>query len=235
MNVGPRVVEGVLWVVAAVSGFWAALWVLGVNGLGWIGLGSLPRWLEPVTLYGANAQWTAKPAVPVLLLGDGQRAVFDYFVGLNGFPDASGSVPDHWGEILPGASVVQLWDADPAQRASYLLLQVAVFAAVAFVAITLARLVAESRHESPFAEVNVVRLRRIGVLLLGGAPLASVAHWACVRWMVETSSAADRVSVYDYRLSSLPIWTMSVGGAVLVLAGVWRRGVRMAEDVEGLV
>jgi hypothetical protein len=52
--------------------------------------------------------------------------------------------------------------------------------------------------------------------------------------MVESSSAGDRVTAYGYGLSALPLWTMLVGAAVLVLADVWKRGVRMADDVDGL-
>ncbi|HEX7716680.1 MAG TPA: hypothetical protein VF416_05290, partial [Marmoricola sp.] len=84
-------------------------------------------------------------------------------------------------------------------------------------------------------DVNARRLRLIGLVLLVGAPVASFAEWATLRWMVESSSLADRIEVYGYRLSSLPFWTMLIGAAVLVLAGVWRRGVQMAEDVRGLV
>jgi hypothetical protein len=53
--------------------------------------------------------------------------------------------------------------------------------------------------------------------------------------MVESSSVGDRVRTYGYGVSSLPWWSMLVGAAVLVLADVWRRGVRMADDVAGLV
>lgn len=235
MKAGPRIVEAGLWLVAAVSAFWAALWVLGTNGLQLIGLDDLPHWLNPVTLYGAHGQWTSRPAVPVRLDDNDFSDLFQFFVHLNGAPDQHGSVPPHWGELLPGASVVQLWDASLLQRVTYLLLEETVFVTVAVVALTLARLVADSRLESPFTLRNVRRLQAIGGLLVAGAPLASFAHWACERWMVESSSAGDRVTVYGYGLSSLPVWTMLIGAAVLVLADVWRRGVRMADDVRGLV
>jgi len=233
MRAAPRFVEGILWLVAAVSVFWAGLWVVGTNGLQLVALGQLPHWLDPVTLYGANGQWTAKPSVPVRLDLADTDGIREYFVGLNAAD--FGNVPAQFGSIVPGASRVAVWDADRLQRISYLLLEVAVFLAVAWIAVTLARLVADSRGESPFRQRNVARLRQIGLLLLVGAPAASFAHWACERWMVESSSVGDRVTVYGYGLSALPIWTMCVGGAVLVLADVWRRGVQMAEDVRGLV
>lgn len=231
-----RLVEAGLWAVAALCGFWSTLWVLGANGAGWIGYGDLPRWLDPITIYGSASQWTANPSVRVQLGGGDEVSVLDFYVArLNdGFPD-DGRVPAHWGELLPGPSVVQVWDLTALQQISYLLLQLAGFALVGFVALTLARVVADSRRESPFTERNVRRLRRIGVLVVAGAPLASVAHWGVGRWFVESSSMADRVSVPSYHWSSLPWWAMLVGAAVLVLAGVWRRGVRMANDVEGLV
>jgi hypothetical protein len=189
-----------------------------------------------VSLYGRNVQWTAKPAVPVQLeRGDLGKVLNHYISTLNdGLPN-NGHVPPHWGEILPGASILQLQDITTVQRLSYLLVQVAGFAAVAYIAITLSRLVAESRGESPFMAHNVGRLRRIGALVLIGAPVASFGHWAVERWIVESSSASHRVAVYPYDWSSLPWWTMLVGAAVMVLAGVWKRGVQMAEDVRGLV
>jgi hypothetical protein len=232
-----RLVEIGLWVVAAVCAFWSALWIAGINGFGWIGYGDLPRWLDPITFYGRNGSWTAKPGVLVRLEGGDPDRVMNLYLGLNdGYPN-QGQVPAHWGELLPGPSVVQLWDVTKLQQLSYLLLQLAGYAVVVFIAITLARLVADSRGESPFSLRNVSRLRRIGVLVLVGAPLASFGHWAVERWMLESSSMGDRVSLYrdEYHWSALPWWTMLVGAAVLVLADVWRRGVRMAEDVEGLV
>lgn len=230
-----RIVEAGLWLVAAACAFWSALWVAGVNGFAQIGYGDLPGWLQPVMPYRSTLQWAARPTVAVRLGSDDFNGVFDKFVQLNGYPDSHGHVPARWGEILPGASVVQVQDPSHAQRIGYVVLQIAVFAAVAFIAITLARLVADSRGDSPFRLVNVRRLQRIGVLLLVGAPVASSTQWAWERWMVESSSVGDRVTTYGYRWSSLPLWTMLVGAAVLVLADVWRRGVRMAEDVRGLV
>jgi hypothetical protein len=232
-----RLVEVGLWLVAAVSAFWSALWIAGINGFGWIGYGDLPRWLDPITFYGRNGNWTANPAVLVTLGGDDPQRISNFYLSLNdGYPN-QGQVPPHWGEVLPGASVVQLWDVSKLQQISYVALQLVGFAVVALIAISLARLVADSRGESPFSLRNVARLRRIGVLVLVGTPLASFAHWAVERWMLESSSMGDRVSLYrdHYRWSSLPWWTMLVGAAVLVLADVWRRGVRMASDVEGLV
>lgn len=235
MRPSTRIVEGSLYLVAALSAFWAALWLAGVNGFGWLALGNLPRWLDPVTLYGTNAQWAANPSVLVQLDSRTSEGVLRAYDALNTAPDALGRVPTHWGEISSGPSSVQLWDLSATQQVSYLLLQLAVFAAIGFVAVTLARLVADSRTETPFTPLNVSRLRRIGLLLLAGAPVASVAHWACVRWMVESSSVGDQIKTFDYGLSSLPWWTVVVGAAVLVLADVWRRGVQMAADVSGLV
>jgi len=232
-----RFVEIGLWLVSAACAFWSALWIAGTNGFGWIGYTDPPRWLDPITFYGKNGSWTANPAVLVRLGGGDDDRVMNFYLGLNnGYPD-QGRVPPHWGELLPGPSVVQLWDVTKFQQVSYLVLQLSGFAAVGFIAITLARVVSDSRGESPFSLRNVGRLRRIGLLVLIGAPLASYAHWAVERWMLDSSSMGDQVSLYrdSYHWSSLPWWSMLVGAAVLVLADVWRRGVRMADDVEGLV
>jgi hypothetical protein len=42
-NTGPRIIEAALWVVAGVCSFWSALWIVGVNGFGWLAYGDLPR------------------------------------------------------------------------------------------------------------------------------------------------------------------------------------------------
>lgn len=197
-----------------------------------LSLGMMPRWLDQVSLYGANGQWTAHPSVPVRLGFADTDGIRAYFRGLDAVD--YGNAPAHFGSIVPGSSRVIVLDASRLQEVSCLLLEIGGFLGVALIAITLARLVADSRRESPFQLRNVVRLRCIGLLLLVGAPLASFAHWACERWMVESSSAGDRVTAYGYGLSALPLWTMLVGAAVLVLADVWKRGVRMADDVDGL-
>lgn len=231
-----RLVELGLWLVAVLSVFWACLWVLGYNGLGWVGLGNrMPGWLEPVSMFGAHGQWTAIPSEPVRVAPGTLNAILRGYGQVSDMPNSHGTVPAHWGELLPGASRLAMWDPTHLQQAALVALHVVTYLAVAFIAVILARLVADSRRESPFTARSVNRLRRIGVLVLAGAPVVSFVNWLVARWMVESSSMGDRVSVYDYRLSSAPLWTMLVGAAVLVLADVWRRGVRMADDVEGLV
>ena len=231
-----RLVEAGLYFVAALCAFWSLLWVLGTNGFERIAYGDLPRWLDPVAFHGSNMQWLAKPAVSVRLDREDHGGIFDYYVqNLNdGYPN-QGQVPPHWGELLPGGSTVQLWDITHLQQICYVGLQLAGYAAIAFMAITRARLVAASRGETPFTVRNVTRLRRIGLLVLIGAPFASYGHWLIERWLVEDASMGDRVSVPAYHWSALPWWSMLVGASLLVLADVWRRGVRMADDVAGLV
>jgi hypothetical protein len=228
-------VEIGLWFVAAASAFWATLWILGYNGFGRVAYGTIPSWLEPISMFGSHVQWTAVPSVPVTVDRSVVDSILKGYSQVSDMPDANGVPPAHYGELLPGASRLAVWDPTTTQRVAFVGLHVATYLAVIFIAITLARLVADSRGESPFAARNVARLRRIGLLVLVGAPLASFVNWLVIRWMVESSSMGDEVGVYGYRLSSVPIWTILVGAAVLVLADVWRRGVRMADDVEGLV
>lgn len=231
-----RLVELGLWLVAAICAFWALLWILGTTGFQRIGYGDLPRWLDPISLQASNSQWVTNPTVQVRVDASDLDNLLSFYQGMNqGYPDAHGAVPRHWGELLPGGSVVQLWDFTLAQKISFIGVQLAGYAGIAFIAITLARLVADSRGESPFANRNVGRLRRIGAVVLVGAPLLSLGHWVVERWLVESSSMGDRVSTYGYHWSSLPWWTMLVGAAVLVLADAWHRGVQMADDVEGLM
>jgi hypothetical protein len=228
MRTAPRIVEAGLWLIAAACGFWATLWVLGVNGFGRLSYDSVPRWLDPLSLYGANAQWVARPATSVTPGGADYQRVLDFYASLSGPPRP------HYASLVPD-TLAFLQTPTTAQRACYVLLHVAVYAVVAGVAVSLARLVAASRADSPFTHRNGRLLQVIGLVLLVGSPLASLAEWTTLRWMVESSSVGDRVSVYGFGLSSVPIWTMLVGAAVLVLADVWKRGVQMADDVRGLV
>jgi len=231
-----RLVEVGLYLVALLCAFWSTLWILGWTGFQRIGYSDLPRWLDPISLDGSNSQWVTNPTVLVRVDQGHFDSLLASYRDLNGgFPDSRGGTPPHWAELLPGSSVVQLWDFTLLQKISFIGMQLAGYVGVAFIAITLARLVADSRGESPFVLRNVGRLRRIGAVVLVGAPLLSLGHWCVERWLVESSSMADTVSVYAYHWSSLPWWSMLVGAAVLVLADVWRRGVRMAADVEGLV
>lgn len=230
-----RLVELGLYLVALACGFWSVLWVLGVNGFGRLGLGVLPSWLEPISMYGSRVEWAANPSIPVRVDRSVVDAILRGYSQVSDMPDANGAVPPHYSELLPGASRLVTWDPTALQNIVLVGLHVAIYVAVAFIAISLARLVAGSRGTSPFTSRNVRRLRWMGLLLMIGAPVASFANWLVLRWIVESSSMGDRVSVYDYRISSAPIWTMLVGAAVLVLADVWRRGVQMADDVEGLV
>jgi hypothetical protein len=216
-------VEAGLWLVAAACAFWSTLWVLGPNGVGRLHYGQVPRWLDPLSVYGANGQALALPSVPVRV------ADHEHVLVGGSYP-----FPRNYAAIFTSDTAV-LQGLTTFQQVCYVGLHVLSCVAVGFIAITLARLVADSRGESPFRLGNVARLRRIGVVLLLGAPIASFATWASERWLVESSSMGDKLSTDGYRWSSLPWWTMLVGAAVLVLADVWKRGVQMAEDVRGLV
>lgn len=235
MKTGPRIVEAGLWLVAIACGFWATLWILGANGFDRIRYDTVPRWLDPVSLYGANGQWISRPAPSVSLLGADQQQVSDVYVQLSdpGGP-APQTFPAHFASFLPETRV-WLQGVATTQRLCYLALHLVVYVAVAVIAVALARLVAASRAQTPFTTANARTLQLIGLVVLVGSPLASLAEWATLRWMVASSSVADQVDFRDYGLSSLPLWTMLVGAAVLVLADVWKRGVQMAEDVRGLV
>ena len=228
-----RLVEVGLWLVAAACALWSMLWVLGENGFSRIRYDTVPRWLDPVSLYGAYGQWVSRPVPSVVVSGGDAQRVSHLYDALNA-PGTAGSFPANYASLVP-ENHAYLQGVTTAQRTTYLVLHVLACVALAFIAVVLARLVAASRTDSPFTESNVRRLRVIGlVLLVGSAPL-SFAQWLSLHWMVESSSLGDRVDLGGYRLSTLPLWPMLVGAAVLVLADVWRRGVRMADDVEGLV
>lgn len=93
------------------------------------------------------------------------------------------------------------------------------------------RIVRSARVGDPFVRANVSRLRALAVVVgIGGLIVSAYAAWLR-RWLLDGSGAAGLVA-QDWTVSFLPL----VAGVVVgVLAEVWRRGVAMREDLEGLV
>ena len=147
----------------------------------------------------------------------------------------SGLAPDRYAEPMLSTGL-QFSDPELVQSWSWAALNAAALLAIAWMWWTLGSLVRSGRGESPFTRRNATRLVWSGWLLLIGSLVASIAKWALVLGMTESSSLADRVAAPSYSFTaSVPWGTIAVGAGVLVLAHVWRRGLAMAEDLEGLV
>ncbi len=229
-----RSLEVALRVAAAVSALFAALWVLGFNGFMVLTYGSVPDRLLPV-MESTGIEWATSPIAPAYFVEptDVER-FFEFFQSLNGFTDGGFLAPSGWGEIA-GGTQVQLWDPTLVQQVLYVGVHVGIYLAMAWIWWTLASLVAAGRSGTPFTVANAGRLRAIGWVVLLGGTLAAAAKWATLTWMLNTSSVADRMAGPGFGLGYVPWWTVGVGASVLVLATVWRRGVTMQDDLEGLV
>jgi hypothetical protein len=90
----------------------------------------------------------------------------------------------------------------------------------------------ETSDGDPFIKPNVRRLRTISVLLLVMPVIDTWSQIAEVEWL--SRALPKGVPYLGIDLSSMPIF-FGVGVLVLVLSEVFKIGVRLREDVEGLV
>jgi len=230
-----RVVELVLRLAALLSVTLATLWVVGYNGFGLVDLGDVPDAAhEVVTSSSTLFDWSQPPRGGALFTDrEDTETLYAATVELGSIE--SGLAPDGWADPTLSTGI-QFGDPELVQLGSWAALNAGVLLAIGWMWWTLGSLVRSGRGESPFTRRNSTRLTWIGWLLLVGGLLESVARWALLAWMTESSSLADRVSAPTYSLTaSVPWGTLAVGASVLVLAHVWRRGLAMADDLEGLV
>ncbi len=144
---------------------------------------------------------------------------------------ASGSATN-WAEVSGPTEVsVSFWNPSLAQRWAYVLVRALPAAAAAAGLWLLAALIRSCRVDDPFTRQNVRRLGWITVLTAAGGVIGDWGASFVRRWLLDSSDAAGLVPM-DFSLS------LGFVGLVLVLGvvtGVWRRGVSMREDLDGLV
>ena len=228
-------VEVGLRLAAALSLTLAILWGLGPNGFGSVHLGDVPVVAQETVLSASTFyDWSQYPTSGTRFTDrESWETLYAATVELGSIE--SGLLPDGYAEPTLSTGV-QFWDPDLVQSWSWAALNAAALLAIAWMWWTLATLVRSSRGESPFTRRNATRLTWVGSVLLVGSLGASIARWGLVVWMTESSSLADEVSAPSYSFTaSVPWGTIAVGAGVLVLAHVWRRGLALADDLEGLV
>jgi hypothetical protein len=98
------------------------------------------------------------------------------------------------------------------------------------------RIAASIKQGDPFSHANARRLARIGVLLLAGYPLAVLAEGLFRNWFFsnENSPVLPEAEI----TIGFPLFSLSAilgGVCFLVLAEVFRYGLRLREDVEATV
>lgn len=88
-----------------------------------------------------------------------------------------------------------------------------------------------ARTSDPFDKANLRRLQTLTALVLVGGTLVAWGGAFVRRWLLDNSAVADIVPM-DFHFTFLPI----IGGVLLsMLAEVWRRGVAMRTELEGLI
>ena len=144
---------------------------------------------------------------------------------------ASGSTTN-WAEVSGPTEVsVSFWNPSLAQRWAYVLVRALPAAAAAAGLWLLAALIRSCRVDDPFTRHNVRRLGWITVLTAAGGVIGDWGASFVRRWLLDSSDAAGLVPM-DFSLSFGFIGLVLVLG---VVTGVWRRGVSMREDLDGLV
>ena len=86
----------------------------------------------------------------------------------------------------------------------------------------------------PFGAANVTRLRRLGLLLVVGAPLVELLDWS-LRRSLYNALPPNRFGDIGVEGFKLPAGALLGGLAAFILAEVFAYGLRLREDVEGTV
>lgn len=91
--------------------------------------------------------------------------------------------------------------------------------------------VRSARRTDPFTKANARRLYVVAGLVGVGGTAVNVLGQAVRRWLLDTSAASELV-VVDAYFSFAPL---VIGTLIAALATVWRRGVQLSEELEGVV
>lgn len=165
----------------------------------------------------------------------------DTYAQFNGIPDGGGTAPAGFAQLrdlatqtVGGGGELVFFDPGLLRRIVWLVAITLVPLALTWLWWTLSRMVGTARDGDPFTLANARRLAIAGVVV-GLVPLiALLTQQLVLRWMLASSSAAGKADIW-YRGGMLPLGTLGAGLALLVLAAIWRRGVAMRRDLEGLV
>jgi hypothetical protein len=187
----------------------------------------------------AQRLWPSRhPSTPVLVRSAHWRDSLESF---NQMPADGGVMPRHWAELDGGfgdragrVGELAFWDPSWLPRGVWLAAGVAAWLGLAWLWWTLARIAGSARRGDPFHHHNARRIAIAGGLVFAGPALLLAIRQAALWLMLEESSASGKATLW-FRWEWLPLWPLGVGLALLVLAVVWRRGVAMRDDLEGLV
>ena len=151
--------------------------------------------------------------------------------------EATGPVPD---ELLapadpvtgPLSGTLVVEDPSAAQYAWDLVPQVLLLVLLTAAAVLLLGVVRSLRVGDPFTSANARRLTALGVLVVVGGLLLPMLQGIGHRAIVEPLVPDGETTTWTFDLA---LWPASFGILIGFLAEVFARGVRLREDVEGLV
>lgn len=93
------------------------------------------------------------------------------------------------------------------------------------------KIVRSVQNGSPFTQVNANRLRLLALLVGVGGMVVAVTNELVRRWLLDNSAASGIVG-HEWHITFIPLL---LGVIIGVVAEVWRAGVVMAEDLDGVV
>lgn len=241
MNKRQDVILGLAqWILrglAMLSLLGGAAGVLGASGT----MSLYDRHVPPLVDELAQRMWPQSGEMPSSLVKVRPAHREDTYEEFNEISSEGGQVPEGWAQLgdyamerAGGAGELTFWDPGLLRRTIWLIAIALIPVGLAWLWWTLSRIVASAREGDPFSQRNARRLAISGVLVALGPPLVVLSEQVVLRWMLANSSAAGKADIW-FRWESLPLWALGVGLALLVLAAVWRRGVAMRDDLEGLV
>ena len=222
------IAEGALRVAAVLALVASLALLLGTNGLGLLsGRSPLHVTREAEMVMSERTELTGTAGLASVAAANAHLGSLEQ----RSDQGATGSTTN-WAEVSGPTEVsVSFWNPTLAQRWAYVLVRALPAAAAAAGLWLLAALIRSCRVDDPFTRRNVRRLGWITVLTAAGGVVGDWGASFVRRWLLDSSDAAGLVPM-DFSLS------FGFVGLVLVLGvvtGVWRRGVAMREDLDGLV
>lgn len=222
------IAEGALRVAAMLALVASLALLLGTNGLGLLqGRSLLHVTQEAQMVMNERTELTGTAGLASVEAANARLGSLDQRSN-----QATSGSTTNWAEVSGPTEVsVSFWNPTLAQRWAYVLVRALPAAAAAAGLWLLAALIRSCRVGDPFTRRNVRRLGWITALTAAGGVIGDWGASFVRRWLLDSSDAAGLVPM-DFSLS------FGFVGLVLVLGvvtGVWRRGVAMREDLDGLV
>jgi hypothetical protein len=222
------IAEGALRVAAVLALVVSGALLLGSDGVGLLeGRGPFPVAQDAAMVMQERTELTGAPGLASVAAANARLG------SLEQRSDRTvGGITANLAEVSGPTEVsVSFWNPSRPQRSAYVLVRALPAAAAAAALWLLADLTRSCRGGDPFTGRNVRRLGWITVLTAAGGVIGDWGASFVRRWLLDSSDVAGLVPM-DFSLS------FGFVGLVLVLGvvtGVWRRGVAMREDLDGLV